>query len=388
MNEKTEFIGKDCNDMMDEIKFRIRQILKMAMQHLVLPCVYGFWRLVYGNREHGLIIFADAHHDAMPFSLQCMHEEVERRGYEVVDVICNYANMSQVKSSLHAIRFMRLYAQARVVFICDNFLPVSSCRKAQETKVVQLLHSSGLLKKMGYDTTEDIPAGYRGNVYKNYDLVAVSAPCCVEPLSGAMHQAPGIVRALGTSRTDCYFRRDWIDRCREQFARRYPEAAGKKIVLWTPTFRGNAANPRQVGVEAIGKLERELGEGYYVIRKVHPHVDNLYHLSNCDIPTEELLPVADLLITDYSSVVIDFLLFEKPYVLFAPDLGQYEAERGLYIRYDSLCPYVVTDEEKLKNAVLQAQDYPWKDWICRQKAYHLVCCDGSVSERILDDLGL
>lgn len=374
--------------MIEQLRIRIRLILKMMTQHLILPFVYGFWRVIYRNRERSLIIFADAHHDTMPFSLQCMREEVGRRGYPVVDVICNYANMPQVRSFLHAVGFMRLYAQARLVFICDNFLPVSSCRKAPGTTVVQLLHSSGLLKKMGYDTAEDVPAEYRGNVYKNYDLVAVSAPCCVEPLTGAMRQKPGIVRALGTSRTDCYFHQDWVDHCREQFAQQYPQAAGKKIVLWTPTFRGNAANPRQVGMEAICKLERELGEDYYVIRKVHPHVDNLYHLSNCAIPTEQLLPVADLLITDYSSVVIDFLLFNKPYVLFAPDLRQYEEDRGLYIDYGSLCPYVVTEEEQLKNAVLQAQNFDWSEWIRRQRAYHLASCDGKASERILNDLGL
>lgn len=374
--------------MIYQMKFQIKQILKMLMQHMVLPCVYGFWRLVYGKSERKLIIFADSHHDTMPFSMGYLHDELKCRGYETVDVICNYANMSQIQSSLHAIGFMRLYAQAKFVFICDNFLPVSSCRKAPDTTVVQLLHSCGLLKKMGYDTTEDIPAGYRGNVYKNYDLVTVSAPCCVEPLTGAMHQAQGVIQPLGISRTDCYFRQDWIDGCRDRFWKQYPEAAGKKLVLWTPTFRGNAANPRQVGMEEMEKLEQELGDDYFLIRKVHPHVDNLYHLSNCAIPTEQLLPVVDLLITDYSSVVIDYLLFDKPYVLFAPDLEQYKAERGLYIDYQCLCPYVATSGEQLKETVLQALRDGRTDWIRRQREYHLASCDGKASERILNYLGL
>lgn len=44
-------------------------------------------------------------------------------------------------------QFMKRYAAAEYVFICDNFLPVSACTKRPETKVVQLWHSGGLLKK-------------------------------------------------------------------------------------------------------------------------------------------------------------------------------------------------------------------------------------------------
>ena len=373
---------------MSNLNFQIKQILKMGMQHVVLPCAYGFWRLVYGGKKQERILFADSHHDTMPFSMVCLHEELVKRGYEVTDVICNYANMSQVQSSLHAIRFMRLYAQAKFVFICDNFLPVSSCRKAKGTTVVQLLHSGGLMKKMGYDTTEDVPAGYRGNVYRNYDLVTVSANCCVAPLSNAMRQEAGIVRPLGTSRTDRYFREDWVNSCRERFYQRYPHAENKKVILWTPTFRGNAADPRQEGMAAIDALEKELGDGYFVIRKVHPHVDNRYHLSNCDIPAEELLPVADLMITDYSSVVMDFMLFDRPFVLFAPDLAEYEQKRGLYVEYASVSPYVVTEEEKLTDTVLQALNDGRTDWIRAQRRYHMENCDGKVSQRILDYLGL
>lgn len=360
----------------------------MLMQHVILPCSYAFWRLVYRKRKKDLIILADSHHDRLPFSMECVHAALKHRGYRVVEVFCNYSNISALRSVLHAVKFMRLYAQAKVVFICDNFLPVSACKKDPATIVVQLMHSCGLLKRMGYHTTEDIPAGYRGNVYKNYDLVTVSAPCCVEPLTDAMKQAPGIVQPLGTSRTDCYYSTAWVQECKQQFYAMYPEAAGKKIILWAPTFRGNAADPQQVGMEAMQYLEQVLGDEYFLLKKVHPHVDNRYHLSNCPIPTEHLLSVADLMITDYSSIVIDYLLFDKPYVLFAPDLEQFGSGRGFYIPYDSLCPYVVTQASELKDTVLQALADGDKNWIRQQRQYHLSACDGSATARILDHIGL
>lgn len=368
--------------------FRIKQILKMAMQHLLLPLVYRFWRLVYRGRKPDLILFADAHHDQLPFSMEVIHEELERRGYPVVDAFCDYAKKSMAGSALHAISFMRLYARARCVFICDNFLPVASCAKENGTTVVQLLHSCGLLKKMGYDTTEDIPDYYRGHVYRNYDLVTVSAPCCVEPLGNAMGQPEGIVQALGVSRTDRYFDETWHHRCRTRFAAAYPDLVGKKLILWAPTFRGNAADPHQVGMEALDRLEKILGPEYHIIRKVHPHVDGKYHLSNCDIPTEELFPVVDLLISDYSSVVCEFLLFRKPCVLFAPDLEEYEKTRGFYVPYDTLSDYIVTDGTELPDQVKRALSDPLSDRVETLRRYHLGACDGHATTRILDYIGL
>ena len=67
--------------------------------------------------------------------------------------------------------FMKLYAVSQTVVICDNFLPVASCRKRKGTKVIQLWHAGGALKKFGYDTADDIPAYYKGNVMANLPLV-------------------------------------------------------------------------------------------------------------------------------------------------------------------------------------------------------------------------
>lgn len=368
--------------------FVIKQIIKMGLQHLVLPLVYDFWRIVYWKKEKELLIFADSRHETLPYSMQNVYDALKKKGYPVILELHDDTKVSQITSVLNAVRFMKLYAQARIVFICDNFFPVISCRKSSKTKVVQLWHSCGLLKKMGYDTGEDIPKYYIGNVYKNYDLVTVSAPAVEPHLTGAMHQEPGIVKALGVSRTDTYFDQEWIRGCRERFYEKYPLASGKKIILWAPTFRGNAADPRQEGMDAVLKLEKELGETCFVIRKVHPHVEAKYALSNCEIPTEQLLPVADLMITDYSSVLFDYLFFKKPYVLFAPDLEEYVKKRGFYVAYESLSPYIVINEEMLKETVLRAVTDPDQSWIEAQYDLHISSCDGKVTERILQYLGL
>ncbi len=372
---------------MQSIVFHAKQIMKMMLQWVVLPLVYSFWCVIYGFRKPELIVLADAHHDSMPFSLKRMEEQLEADGHCVTKYIRNYSKMSAQGAALSAVGFMRLYAQAKYVFICDNFLPVVSCRKRKATKVIQLWHACGIMKKMGYDASDDIPKYYRASVYRNYDLVTVSSPEAEKIFCGAMHLTREIVRPLGISRTDYYFDSSWVEACRENFYRAYPQAKGKTIILWAPTFRGNAETPYLVGVEDIQALEAQLGEDYYLLYKVHPHIEMHTHLSNCPIPTEHLLPVADLMITDYSSVLYDFMFFEKPFVLYAPDFQEYDAARGLYLSYETLSPFIC----KTPNTLLQTVKAALKEkkqlhTQCRQR--YLSACDGHATKRILQSIHL
>ncbi|MCD8104059.1 MAG: CDP-glycerol glycerophosphotransferase family protein [Lachnospiraceae bacterium] len=273
--------------------------------------------------------------------------------------VTDFDQLSFFAMAKYLLRFMRRYAVAEYVFICDYFLPVSSCRKRPQTKVVQLWHSCGLMKKIAYDTGEDIPKGYRGNMFGNYTYLTLSAEACVPVHEHALRLSREHIRATGISRTDYYFDESWNKQCQENFYRQHPEACGKKIAVWAPTFRGNAAAPRLEGLDAVRHAAAALHEEWYFILKAHPHVDRHDTVSNCTIPTEELLPVADALITDYSSVLFDWLLYQKPSVLFAPDLEDYESARGFYIDYRSIpFPLAQTEEELIRAIQESAQDHP------------------------------
>ena len=380
--------------MKRSIYFFFKQLGKMTLQHLILPAIYQVGCLIHRRVCDRTVVFADAHHTELPFSMIPMYHAAVRLGYLPQLHLYDYSHESGWKCFCHSVSFMFLYSGARYVFLCDNFLPSASCRKRKETTLIQLWHSCGLLKRMGYDTFQDVPSYYRGNVYRNYDLVTVSAPCCEPCLTSGMRQPHGIVKALGVSRTDVYFNSSWKKTCQEEFYKMYPHAYGKRVLLWAPTFRGNASAPELTGMYEVLLMEKELGSDWIVLIKVHPHLDikeereKGHRLSNCSIPTERLLPVTDLLLTDYSSTLFDYLLFERPFVLFAPDLGQYEKERGFYIKYRTLTPYVVTNGSELSEMVLKA----YREWahgndleqIRKVRRYHCQSCDGKATERILE----
>lgn len=373
---------------MRKILFVLKQMVKILIQNCVLPLVYFFWSIIYIKKKKTAIVFADAHHSTVPFSMQRIRQAVLEKGYKIVDYYYDTASLSQLEVILKAIRFMRIYAQAGYVFICDNFLAVSSCAKRKQTKVIQLWHACGLIKKMGYDTKEDIPKFYIGDVYKNYDIVTVSSKACEPVLTRAMKQHEGVVKALGVSRTDSYFDPEWVEDCKKEFYEKYPEAKNKKIILWAPTYRGNAGDPQQVGLQSMKNVEKHLGDSYFLIYKVHPHVDAKYKLSNCSIQTERLFPVIDLLVSDYSTVITEYLFFNKPYVLFSPDLSEYERNRGFYVEYETLSKYIVTDVEKLQETMKIAMEDSDLDWNSKCRTIHISACDGKATERILKTVGL
>lgn len=370
--------------------FRIKQWIKMLLQNCLLPLIYR----LYCHRpvERGLVLFADAHHDEIPFSMRRMYKTVQELGVnadngvkaelQIETFVTDFDGLSFFAMAKYLLRFMRRYAVAEYVFICDYFLPVASCRKRPETKVVQLWHSCGLMKKIAYDTGEDIPKGYHGSMFDNYTYLTLSAKACVPVHERALRLSQDHIIATGISRTDDYFDANWNAQCRENFRKKHPEAAGRKIAVWAPTFRGNAGRPRLEGLETIRQVAEELKDEWFFIIKAHPHIDRsavqtrsvsfngrrdlpptsgrgqFRHekISNSEIPTEELFPVADVLITDYSSVLFDYLLYRKPVVLFAPDLEEYEKTRGFYIDYRSM-PFPLTHTgEELRKALKAGAD--------------------------------
>ena len=368
--------------------FRLKQYIKMLLQNVLLPLVYRcFCRRPI---RKGSVIFADGHHEEIPFSMQRMYEAVAATESDVELFLCDFGRMSFGAMARYLVRFMKQYATAEYVFICDYFLPVAACRKRRETTVVQLWHSCGLMKKIAYDTGQDIPEHYRGNMFGNYTWLTLSAEVCVPVHARALRIPQERIRATGVSRTDCYFDPSWNEQCRNRFYEQYPEAKGKKILLWAPTFRGNAAMPRLEGLQEIKHAAGALGEAYDLIIRAHPHVDSHGMISNCTIPTEELLCVTGVLITDYSSVMFDYLIYRKPLILFAPDLSQYEENRGFYLNYREIPFPVAMTEEELVSSIRSCETWQ-RDHKAEIEAFrekYTGACDGRATERILELAGL
>ena len=369
------------------VKFRIKQFVKIIVQHGILPVFYFFGKLRRVNPQY--MIFADFHKSEVPYSMEDLYAVLKadpRYRVETMTKDCDHASWFSVFAFM--IRFMLRYARAGYVFICDNFLPVASCRKRPETTVVQMWHAGGMLKKYAYDTGRDIPTYYKGNVFRNYSLIITSNEICNSAYVSGMRADPETVHGLGLSRTDRFYDENYKAGCREEFLKAYPEAEGKKIALWAPTFRGNASVPEGLSSAFVEDLRKNLGDSWMLITKSHPHLQKHLGPDACSIPTEKLLPVTDVLISDYSSVIYDYLLLERPLVLYAPDLDRFIEEDQFYIDYYEMPGEIVKDPSGLADAVLHAEERTDREKLSAFREKYMGACDGHALERLLTYLGL
>jgi glycosyltransferase involved in cell wall biosynthesis len=136
-----------------------------------------------------------------------------------------------------------------------------------------------------------------------------------------------------------------------------------------------------------------------VLLKVHQQVARAARVESAtagrlvpnDLPTNELLGVVDVLVTDYSSVMFDFLATDRAVVLFTPDLAEYARERGLYLDPAELPgPTTVTVEELARVVGAVGTGTPTDPHVTHAEAYAAARDkfaphdDGSVTQRVLD----
>ena len=331
---------------------KVKQTGKNLLNRFFLPFIYNLYK--HKKIDEKKIIFADSNSYTLPESMQSVYDECRRRGYDCREMFIDFRSCGFKNTVIYLCRFMKEFATARAVFICNYFLPVNSCRKRSGTTVVQLWHSCGLYKKFAYDTEYDISPKYKGNVTKNVDFFTLSSPACIEVWADALRlkgEERKIMMPTGVARCDRYFDNSWRQSQLNRLYTERPDFQEKKIILWAPTFRGTAADPIIVGEKEIESLAKQLGEGWVLIKKIHPMAT-----SNDDgvtLTASELFPAADVLVTDFSSLICEYALFKKPVVVFAEDYDEFMSTRGAYFDPESDFPYpVVKHGKELKNTVI------------------------------------
>ena len=363
------------------MKYFLREIQKILLQKFFLPFVYN----IYKKNEviDNLVVFADSKHDNIPYSLKAMYRVISQENYIISEQCHDFGKLSVLEKINACIDFMKVYAVAKYVFICDYYTPASSCNKREETKLIQLWHSSGLQKKFGFDSVDDLGNMIWFSPVKNYDLVSVSSEIVRDIFIKAWRLDGKIVKALGTSRTDILFDTKIMESQRERFFGLYPKAIGKKIVMWAPTFRGNGSFGTNDIPEEMLSLQNSLGDEYYYIIKLHPNVASKYNLDNCIFATEELFSVVDILITDYSSIMYDFLLLGKQIVLYVPDYDEYLRQRGMYIDYRKEFKFPIIDRFGIIDQTIKELKLVSKDTLKEYKKKFINSNNGNSSKQIM-----
>lgn len=381
----------------------VKSMAKMAAKDLtlglMLPRVYE--RAAKAPIDQAKAVFIAQKGLEVPdnFTLMMAHLRDEY-GMKCVFVPLKYDSVNHVTYLKNCASMLREIATARFVFL-DDASDIVSCVDLREgTTVVQLWHACGAFKKFGVSTSDLKFGGTRAEVerhpfYGNLGLVTVSSPEIEPKYREAMmlESTPEVVQALGVSRTDVFFDANFRSVSSQLVQEVLPQCVGKKILLYAPTFRGDSAHakgPDQLDIEAC---KQALGDEWALVIKHHPFVKRTPPIPEscgdfaCYAPSgltiSELLCAADVCMTDYSSVVFEYSLLQRPMVFFAYDIDEYNDWRGFYYDYDEMTPgpvfkttaevidYLCNLETRFDAAQIEA---------FRER--FMSACDGRATERI------
>jgi len=304
-------------------------------------------------------------HDRPPLDYRLLERAIRRADPTVeIRIIARMVPpgiIAKVGYALHLVREMYHVATSQVLIIDGYSLVASAARHGSGLTVIQLWHALGSLKKFGRSILgraegRDPRVARAMRMHQNYDVVIASAESCRGPYAEAFGVAPSRVVVAPLPRVDYLTDHDARERARHRFRALHPEMDGKPIALFAPTFRAHGTPP---GVDPVELTHVLAQAGYATVTKLHPilpaptHPD--LHVSD-GMSTQELLHVADVFITDYSSAVFEAGVAGVPSYLLAPDLNHYVGARDFYVEYpDALGVPLAKSMDEL-SALLAAAD--------------------------------
>ena len=121
--------------------------------------------------------------------------------------------------------------------------------------------------------------------------------------------------------------------------------ASKKLIIYAPTWRGKRGALEAGAAEQAEmcmKLNASLPEDYQLLVSIHQLVRSKLPSGHSipmlpsELDTNEVLAGTDVLITDYSSIMFDYLVLDRPLILHVPDKNSYAADRGLYFPLENI----------------------------------------------------
>lgn len=266
--------------------------------------------------------------------------------------------------------------------------------KRKEQYTIHTWHGSGGYKKAGIHAclNDEKLAEMVVNHFKNVDL-AVSNTCGNSKMFRESFLYEGEISEYGSPRVDIIFQNAGV---RDKICKQFHIPTEKKILLYAPTYRDQKdLSFSQYDLDmnlVLETLKKRFGREYVLIYRFHQMLYRYdegksfypYGINVSMYPdVMEFLVAADVLITDYSSIMWDFGLQRRPIFLYQNDAKQYTDDRGFY-KPISTWPYPIahTQEELLENILkFDEQDYLNKleAFIAADPSYD----DGHATERVV-----
>ncbi|WP_298839006.1 CDP-glycerol glycerophosphotransferase family protein [Clostridium sp.] len=320
------------------------------------------------------------------------------------DIIIEYSSFYKCSKILHYI--IRASQMVKNYSVVVSDYTTSVFWKAQNG--VYMSHGYGTKKspgnsELGIKKMMDLYKGIRTRIKNVVTLSERGSTYFLRSKDLDKYDLPNYM-PLGLPRNDMLFDKKYISACRNKFDSKY-DTKGKKILLFCPTWRGFEIDKKfPITKKDWIKFDKFMGDNnwkmiyrpHYLERllddKIFANMKNIVTIDfNEEMSTQSVLAVSDMVLTDYSSIYVDYLVLDRPICFLPYDVVQYGKERGLAIDFkkdidtpgpklngiDDLISYVKDvsgDDDKYKNIRKTAQKnfYTYLDGDSCKRVWNLI----------------
>lgn len=308
---------------------------------------------------------------------------------------CKEKKVLFAKEKPHGFRDLirkRYYLFTSKVIVTDDYIyHLRKYKLKPEQKLIQIWYTGGAFKKMGIDGPSILSDFDEYKTHSQYSDFCVSSEYVRQYYCHAFGLDEEIVKAVGTPRSDLIVNKKNIASNKAEICSKHPLLKNKKVYLYCPTVRIKedviiSFDPKIDWT----KLDDELEDDEVFIICRHPsmkeeYIKGRFYSRVKDYTfesTSELLAVADVIITDYSSVVFDASLMDKPTVFYCPDLEEHRDDT--YLDYDKDLPgEKILKAEEILPSVRRAKAVSSAEARAIFNERQMGACDGKSTERIL-----
>lgn len=169
----------------------------------------------------------------------------------------------------------------------------------------------------------------------------------------------------------------------------------KKVILYAPTWRDSEDFGKSYQIKPpidCDVWKKALSDEYVVILRTHPYTNELMGVTFDDFffdgtmypRVNDLMMISDMLISDYSSIIFDYCVLERPVICFGYDYEAYAEKRGFYIDLETVIPSGIIRDETHLIEHIKSMDY--EEQVAKTKVMkeNHVTYGGNATEQIVN----
>ena len=363
--------------------------LKLGFLQAGITVLRGAYAVMKKARVRKRYVFITKLSNEPPLDFRVLADACRKRHpeYEVV-MLCRTMK-DRVRYIPHMFVQMHYLATSEVVFLDRSCLVVHVLKHKPSLQVVQLWHALGSMKKFGYAIL-DTPEGQSSelakvcHMHENYTYILISSMNFIEDYREGFHTDGSNVVEIPLPRVDLLLDPAYKAAKRAEVLAALPQLAGKKTIVYCPTFRKEDAATAKARI--LDLVELIDFDQYSFVYQPHPlsklQLDD-ERVVRSGFSTQDMLFAADVVISDYSSVMYEAGLLGLPVYLYAYDWDEYRRDRRHNLDIEKLVPTVFTGDARRLVDAIENEEFD-KDVFARFIADNIhvpdgkTCCDAII----------